>query len=115
MAYFLEMGRAGLVSILLHPVRNLVTVISLVAVLVPFVVGLALSAGLQTEAEISIRAGADLYVTATRFGSNVALPRQTAECIRRIEGVTEVIPRIVGRVVLGKDAEPVVLIGIPLD
>jgi ABC-type lipoprotein release transport system permease subunit len=115
MAYFLEMVRAGLVSILLHPVRNLVTVISLVAVLVPFVVGIALSSGLQEEADISLRAGADLYITGNRFGRRVPIPRAAAESIRKIEGVTDVVPRIVGHIVLGKDAEPVVLVGLPLE
>jgi len=115
MAYFLEMARAGLVSILLHPFRNLATVIALVAVLVPFVVGIALSAGLQDEAEISVRAGANLYVTANRFGRQVAIPCAVAKPLRQVEGVTDVVPRIVGRITLGRDTEPVVLVGLPLE
>lgn len=115
MTYFLEIARTGLVSILLHPFRALVTVCSLLAVLVPFLVGMGLSQGLRDEAEISIRAGADLYITGQRFGQNVPLPLEAIAAISQVEGVTDVVPRIVGHVVLGKDREPAVLVGIPLE
>jgi ABC-type lipoprotein release transport system permease subunit len=115
MVYFLELARAGVISILLHPARNLVTVLSLVSVMLPYVVGIALSSGLQEEAEISVRAGADLYVRGSRFGRTVPLPSGVAEPLRKLDGVTEVVPRIVGRIAFGKDAEPVVLVGMPLE
>jgi len=52
---------------------------------------------MQEQAEISVRFGADLYVTARQFGRNVPIPMSAAEEIRRIPGVLEVVPRIADR------------------
>jgi ABC-type lipoprotein release transport system permease subunit len=112
---FLEIARTGLVAILLHPLRSLVTAASLVAVLLPYSVGLAVSKGIQREAADSVRLGADLYVTGSQFGRSVPLPISAAEQIARIEGVTDVVPRIVGAVSLGKDREHVVVVGMAAD
>jgi ABC-type lipoprotein release transport system permease subunit len=109
----LEIARTGLTAILMHRLRSLVTTAALVVVLVPFLVGLGLSRGVQEDAETSIHCGADLYVTGSRFGRSVPVPVETAAAIRKIDGVTDVVPRIVGGIVLGKDREPAVLVGMP--
>jgi ABC-type lipoprotein release transport system permease subunit len=110
---FLEVARTGLSAILMHRLRSLVTTAALVVVLVPFLVGLGLSCGVEQDAETSVRCGADLYVSGSRFGRSVPVPLATAAAIRKIDGVTDVVPRIVGSIVLGKDSEPAVLVGMP--
>jgi ABC-type lipoprotein release transport system permease subunit len=115
MRYFLEIAQTGLVALLLHPLRSLVTTGSVVVVLVPYLVGLGLSKGIQQEAEAAIRFGTDLYVTGTQFGRTVPIPLTAVEAIQKVDGVTEVVPRIVGGLVLGKDRENAVLVGIPLE
>src|SRR5262245_38573250 len=112
---FLEIARTGVVAMLLHPLRSVVTTACLVAILVPYITGLGLSRGIQQQAEDSLRFGADLYVTGEQLGRNVPIPIAIAEQIRRIDGVTEVVPRIVGQTVLGKDRLRAVVVGVPPD
>lgn len=114
MHYFLGIAHAGLVAVLLHPLRSVVTVGCLVAVLLPYLAGLGLSRGIEREADLSIRQGADLYVTGSQFGRTVPVPLELAEDVRKLQGVTEVVPRIVGPITLGKNQEPAVLVGVPL-
>jgi ABC-type lipoprotein release transport system permease subunit len=113
MHYLLEIARTGLAAVLLHPLRSVVSVVALVAVLLPYLVGLGLAGGLEAEAEAAARFGADLYVTGSRFGRPVPIPLEAIPRIRRLDGVTEVVPRIVGEVVLGKDQVHAVLVGVP--
>src|SRR5713101_5678588 len=103
MRYFLEIARTGLTAVLLHPLRSVVTTACVVAVLFPFLVGLALSKGVEEEAHDSIRFGADLYVSGDQFGRRVPIPLEALREIRKIEGVRTVTPRIVGSIVLGAD------------
>lgn len=115
MAAFLEIARTGLDAVLLHPLRSVVTVAALVAVLLPYLAGQGLCKGLEDEAEASVQFGADLYLTARQYGRPVPIPLSVLEEARRIPGVVEVVPRIVGAVVLGKDAENAVVVGMPLE
>src|SRR5438067_2216574 len=109
MRYLVDVAGTGLVAVVRTPLRSLVTVGCLLVFLVPFLTGLAISKGVQRQAEMSIRFGADLYVTGTMLGRNVPIPVQLATEIQRIDGVREVTPRIVGGIVLGKDNESAVL------
>jgi ABC-type lipoprotein release transport system permease subunit len=113
MQIFLEIARTGLVAILLHPLRSAVTVAALVAVLLPYLVGLGISQGIHEEAEASIRFGADLYVTGKQFGREVPVPVSVLKDIKAIDGVTDVTPRIVGAIVLGRSGEHAVVVGMP--
>ena len=110
---FLEIAATGLVAASRHPLRSAVCVAALMAVLAPFLVGSALARGLEAEAEASARFGADLYVSGSQFGRPAPLPLEAVERIGRIEGVSSVVPRIVGRISLGRDRMPAVLIGLP--
>jgi ABC-type lipoprotein release transport system permease subunit len=87
----------------------------LVAVLVPYLVGLGISRGVRQEAEDSVSFGADLYVSGNRFGRSVPIPLSSVEPISRIEGVRSVVPRIVGSISLGGEAGEAVLVGLPTD
>lgn len=109
----LGIAATGLTSLRLHPLRNLATLAALLAVLLPFLGCLAISKGIEAEAIASIRAGADLYVSGEEFGRNVPVPLAAVEKIRQLDGVTEVVPRIVGSLSLGKDREPAIVVGLP--
>jgi ABC-type lipoprotein release transport system permease subunit len=111
----LGIAATGLTCLRLHPLRNLATVAALIAVLMPFLACLAISKGIEAEAEASIRAGADLYVMGEEFGRNVPVPLTAVERIRQLDGVTEVVPRIVGSIPLGRDREPSVVVGLPAE
>jgi len=113
MRKFLEISRSGLDALLLHPLRSTVTVLCLLAVLTPFVAGAGMSRGLTAQADIAVTSGADLYVSGLRFGRPAPVPLALVAQIERIEGVNRVVPRIVGRIALGKENEPAVLVGLP--
>jgi ABC-type lipoprotein release transport system permease subunit len=115
MRYLLEIARTGLASVPLHPLRSLVSVLALVVVLLPYLVGLGLAKGIEEEADASARFGADLHVAGTRFGRPVPLPLEAVPLVRAIDGVNQVVPRILGEVVLGKDRIHAVLVGLPPD
>lgn len=113
MLTFLEIGRTGVTAVRLHPLRSLVSACCLLVVLVPYLVGVALSGGVAREASASVRFGADLYVSSEALGSRAPLPLSVISEFRAVPGVTAVVPRIVGPIALGKDREPAVLVGIP--
>ena len=115
MRYLLDISNTGLVAVLLHPLRSVATVACLVVLLVPYLAGLAISQGLQAEAEASIRFGADLYVAGSQLGRDVPVPLTAIAQIGKIDGVIDVTPRIVGSVSLGVAREPAVLIGLPVE
>jgi ABC-type lipoprotein release transport system permease subunit len=74
--------------------------------------GVAIGEGLKGEALATVDAGADLYVTSDLFGRDSAVEAGRAAAIARIDGVLEVVPRIVGRVAVGDRIALVV--GVPL-
>jgi ABC-type lipoprotein release transport system permease subunit len=115
MRYFLEIAGTGLVAVIRSPLRSLVILGCLVSVLLPFLTGLGLSKGIQQQAEASVRFGADLYVTGTRIGRSVPVSVQAIKKIQQIEGVADVVPRIVGGIVLGTNRENAVVVGIPFE
>jgi ABC-type lipoprotein release transport system permease subunit len=114
MRYFLALAHTGLVAMLQYRLRSLATVGCVLALLLPYVTGLGLSQGLQEQAEKAVRFGADLYVTGEQFGREVPIPVAQAGEVQEVDGVTAVVPRIVARVVLGKEREEAVLVGMPL-
>jgi ABC-type lipoprotein release transport system permease subunit len=114
MRALLEVAATGVVAVRLHPLRNLVTFLALVVVLLPFTVGLALARGLEAEAEASARSGADLYVRGRQFGRPAPVPLAVVPHVRdKVEGVTRVVPRIVGDITLGRERVHAVLVGLP--
>src|SRR5262249_51900195 len=115
MRRLLEIARTGLDALLLHPLRSLVTTTALVAALTPFLTGLGLARGIRDNAEASVRFGADLYVTGSQFGRSVPVPLSAIGEVRGLDGAPDVAPRIVGEVVLGKNQEPAVLVGLPAE
>ena len=71
---FLAIARSGAGAVALHPLRSVVTVVSVIAIVLPYVVGIGVSDGLRAEIEEAVRLGPDLHVTGERFGRPVPLP-----------------------------------------
>jgi ABC-type lipoprotein release transport system permease subunit len=113
MGRFLDIARTGLAAVLLHPASSLASFAAVLVVLLPYLVGLGLSKGLEAEAEAAVRFGADLHVTGSQFGRPAPLPLEAVARIQQFDGVTTVLPRIVGEVVLGKEQVHAVLVGLP--
>jgi ABC-type lipoprotein release transport system permease subunit len=113
MQRFVEIAKTGLTAILLHPVRSTMTFCALLAILVPYLAGMGVAKGVQQDAESSLRAGGDLYVSSSQFGRSTPIPLSLVEEVRELVGVTDVVPRIVGRLTLGRELVEVVLVGIP--
>ncbi len=67
------------------------------AILLPFISAIAISEGVKFQASISVDQGADIYVTLDNYGSNAPIPLEFVDRFRRLEGVTKVVPRVVGR------------------
>jgi ABC-type lipoprotein release transport system permease subunit len=115
MSRLFAVAQTGLGSLLLHPLRALVTTAAVVSLLTPYVACLAISQGIEAEAKISVRGGADLYVTGRQLGHSVPIRTAVVDELRRLEGVTRVVPRIVGSISLGAEDEPAVLVGLPAE
>ena len=113
MRLFLEIARTGCEALWLHPLRSGVTICVVMSLLVPYLAGVGLSHGIRDASEDALRFGADLTVTGTRFGRTVPIPMSAVESMRSIAGVTEVVPRIVGAISLGRNREPAVVVGLP--
>ena len=95
--------------------RSCVSVVALMAVLIPYLAGLGLVKGVEAEAEAATAAGPDLYVRGSRFGRAAPLPLTAVGEITAIPGVERVVPRIVGEVLLGKERHRCILIGMPVE
>jgi putative ABC transport system permease protein len=104
--------RSGLGAVLLHPLRAAAIVACLVALLVPFIAGLAIAGGLDDEAAAAARLGPDLVVTGLRYGRPAPLPAEAADLLRAIPGVARVRARIVGPIDIGAAPERAVLVGV---
>jgi len=84
-------------NIIRNKVRSIVLVLCLIAVLFPFVSAISISEGIKFQSLISVEEGADIYVTMDYFGSNAPISLDYLDRFRKMEGVTKVFPRIVGR------------------
>lgn len=89
--------RAAMESAVRHPLRLWATVGCLVAVVTPFLVGLAVLEGVRAEARVSVDAGPDLVVTGYEHGRNAGLGAEIVKHARALPTVKEVRGRIVGR------------------
>ncbi len=72
-------------------------VIALVATLAPLVTVLAVCEGVKLQYSSVVNEGADLYVARDYYGSNAAIELNMAPRFSEIQGVTKVVPRIIGR------------------
>jgi ABC-type lipoprotein release transport system permease subunit len=112
---WLALTRSGAGAVLLHPLRSTVTVGCVVAVLLPFVAGVAIAHGLRDQARDAVRLGPDLLVEGERMGRPAPVPLEAVATLRALPGVTDVVPRIVGEIRLGRDDVSAVLLGLPVE
>lgn len=110
---WLEIALTGVTALRLHAWRSIATVGCVVAALCPYLAGLGLCGGLGRQSEQSLKEGADLYVSGIQFGRTAALPLDAVEKISAMPGVIKAVPRIVGKLSLGDERHPAVVIGLP--
>lgn len=84
-------------NLLRHRTKTMVVCLCIIAILTPFITAIAISEGIRGQSLISVNAGADLYLTFDEFGRNAAIPIKYLDEIKKIFGVTKVVPRIIGR------------------
>lgn len=83
--------------LLRNPVRSIVVILCLTAILCPFVAAIALCEGIKSQFASILEEGCDVYVARDNYGSNAPIELEMIEQLRRIQGVTNVVPRVIGR------------------
>jgi ABC-type lipoprotein release transport system permease subunit len=111
----LGVARSGAGAAALHPLRSVVTVLCVVSLVLPWLVGEGISRGLRDALEEAVALGPDLVVTGTRFGRPVPLPAEAAARVAAVPGVAAALPRVVGEARLGAEGEPAVVVGLPAE
>ena len=96
-----------------HKLRSVVVILCLVAILFPFISAIAILEGVKAQSSISAGEGADIYVTMDMYGRNGVIPVNMAEEIKKIEGVTRSVPRVISRIYIG--GKLAVLFGLPVE
>lgn len=84
-------------NLLRHKTKTIVVCLCIIAILSPFITAIAISEGVRAQSQASVEEGADLYLTLDEFGRNTAIPLKYLDEIKKIFGVTKVVPRIIGR------------------
>lgn len=84
-------------NLLRHRTKTVVVCLCIIAILSPFITAIAISEGIRAQSLVSVKEGADLYLTFDEFGRNAAIPLKYLDEIKKIFGVTKAIPRIIGR------------------
>ncbi|MFN3478983.1 MAG: ABC transporter permease [Thermodesulfovibrionales bacterium] len=109
----LNLFYTALHNITRYPVRSMVIILCLIAILLPFLSAMAVLEGVKKESFISAQDGADVYLTMDMYGRNGVIPIDMAEPVRNIEGVIRVMPRAISRIYVG--GKLTVLLGIPIE
>jgi len=91
--------------------RSIVVLLCLTAVIFPFLTALSISEGIQFQSAISVEEGADFYISGDAAGTSVPLPVKDMDAFRSLQGVAEVVPRIVGRTYAG--SRVITVVGLP--
>ena len=84
-------------NIIRNKVRSIAILLCLIAVLFPFICAMAISEGIKFQSLISVKEGADIYVTSDHYGSNAPISLHHLKRFQEMEGVVRVYPRVVGR------------------
>ncbi len=104
---------AAIGNVTRHRLRGVVVILCLVAILFPFISAVAILEGVKAQASLSAGEGADIYVTMDMYGRNGVIPASMSEEIRKIEGVTRSVPRVISRIYIG--GKLAVLFGLPVE
>jgi ABC-type lipoprotein release transport system permease subunit len=110
---FLCIVASGIDAVRRSPLRNAVTAACVVALLVPYLVGIGIAQGLADQVAASAGSGPDLYVRGEEGGIDTSLPSAARAAVAAVPGVAAVTPRIVAPVTLGRRSVPLLLVGLP--
>ena len=95
-----------------NPVRSGIVLLCLVAILSPFVTAIAICEGIKAQYANILKDGGDIYVARDNYGINAPIEVGMIDRFQRLQGVTKVVPRVIGRTyVKGK---LLVILGIPI-
>ena len=83
--------------LLRNPVRSAIVILCLTALLSPFVTAIAISEGTKLQYSRILKDGSDVYVARDNYGSNAPIELEMIQQLRKIQGVTNVVPRVIGR------------------
>jgi len=89
-------------NLLRTPLRSVVTLLCLLAAILPLLVAFALHQGVKDQALALLSAGPDLLVTGDDHGRPAAVPLDWQGPVAELSGVIRVVPRWVGRVLIGE-------------
>ena len=84
-------------GLLRNPVRSIIVILCLVALLSPFVTAIAICEGIKVQYANILKEGGDVYVARDNYGINAPVELDVIDQLRRIQGVTKVVPRVIGR------------------
>jgi len=83
--------------LLRNPLRSASVILCLIAILSPFVTAIAICEGIKFQYANILKEGGDLYVSRDSYGSNAPIELSLIERFEAIQGITKVIPRVIGR------------------
>jgi ABC-type lipoprotein release transport system permease subunit len=102
---------AAIKSLLRNPVRSSIVLLCLVAILSPFATAIAICEGIKAQYASILKKSGDIYVARDNYGINAPIELDMIDRFMRLQGVTKVVPRVIGRTyVKGK---LLVVFGIP--
>ena len=88
---------AAVEFLLKNPVRSSIGLLCLVAILSPFATATAICEGIKAQYASILKEGGDIYVARDNYGINAPIELEIMDRFRRIQGVTKVVPRVIGR------------------
>src|SRR5262249_31439282 len=103
MRRFFAIAATRATAVVLPPLPSAAPGACVVAAVLPYLTGLAIATGVEDETRLATEAGADFYVSGVEFGRAGPLPRSIAAEIGSVPGISRTVPRIVGRVELGRE------------
>lgn len=80
-----------------NPVRSTMVILCLIALLSPFFTAIAICEGIKFQYSSILNEGCDVYVARDNYGSNAPIELDVIGKLRAIQGVTGVVPRVIGR------------------
>ncbi len=88
---------AAIECLLRNPVRSVIVLLCLVAILSPFAAAIAICEGIKAEYVSILKEGGDIYVTRDNYGINAPIELEMIDRFRSLQGVTKIVPRVIGR------------------
>jgi len=93
--------------------RSFIVIFCLTSFLTPFVVAVSISEGIKMQYKNILNQGADIYIARDNYGSNAPIELKIIKQLELIQGVVNVVPRIIGRTYFKQKF--VSVLGLPLN